>query len=84
MATAQLRRAAWSVANNIAEGNGRKGNQGRRRFFDVSLGSLAEVDSMIATLVDLYDLDPECTTEIEVLRRTITAGLVAILKRRPR
>jgi four helix bundle protein len=52
----QLRRAAWSVQDNIAEGNAKLGRREMRRFFDASIGSLAEIDSMVITLPDLYSL----------------------------
>ena len=58
----QLRRAAWSVLNNIAEGHAKLGRKERRRFFDVALGSLAEIDAMVATLPDIYQVE-ECLIE---------------------
>ena len=78
--TPQLRRAAWSVQNNIAEGHAKLGRRERRRFFDVSLGSLAEIDSMLGTLGRLYELDPELVAKIHEHRKRITAGIFAILR----
>jgi len=72
---AQLRRAAWSVANNIAEGNARRGRGELRQFLNVAIGSLAEVDGMVDTLPDLYPLDEQNLAAIEVLRQEITRGL---------
>ncbi len=43
----QLRRAAVSVHLNVAEGCSRKSEVERRRFFEVSRGSLIEVDAAI-------------------------------------
>ena len=80
VADPQLRRAAWSVQNNIAEGNARLGPAERRRFFDCSLASLAEIDSMIGTLGRLYSLDTELVSRINRLRFDITAGIFAVLK----
>lgn len=40
VAVPQLRRAAWSVANNIAEGNARRGRGELRQFFNTAIGSL--------------------------------------------
>jgi len=77
----QLRRAAWSVSSNIAEGNAKKGKTERRRFFDVALGSLAEVDSLLAGLSRLYDLEPADLERVETLRHQITAGIFGMLRR---
>ena len=78
--TPQLRRAAWSVPNNIAEGNAKKGQRERRRFYDMALGSLAEIDSVMGTLPRIHNVDPELVAEVERLRRLITAGLFGMLR----
>jgi four helix bundle protein len=81
VATPQLRRAAWSVQNNIAEGHARFGRKERRRFLRIAIGSLAEVDSMVCKLHELYDLDIEIVSAVESLRRRINAGLFRMMKR---
>ena len=43
----QLKRALESSILNLSEGNSRTSQKERNRFFDISLGSLAEVDSCI-------------------------------------
>jgi len=45
--TSQLRRAAVSVPANIAEGSARKGNKELIHFLYISLGSLAELETLI-------------------------------------
>ena len=82
VATSQMRRAAWSVQNNIAEGYAKRGVGELRRFFDSSLASLAEVDSMSAKLADLYAIEPTIVDAIEMKRRAITKLLFDILRRR--
>ena len=51
--TSQLRRSAVSVAANIAEGSAKKGSREKRRFFDISLGSLSEVSYFLLLARDL-------------------------------
>ena len=43
----QIRRAALSVHLNIAEGCSRKSGTERKRFFEISRGSVIEVDTAI-------------------------------------
>jgi four helix bundle protein len=49
----QIRRAALSVKLNLAEGSSRKSVTERNRFFEISRGSLVEIDAAIETAVDL-------------------------------
>lgn len=53
----QLRRAALSVHLNLAEGCSRKSPAERKRFFEVSRGSVIEIDSCLDLAVDLKYLD---------------------------
>ncbi len=81
VAVSQMRRAVWSAHNNIAEGNAKLGYKERRRFFDIALGSLAEVDAMAVTLADLYDMEEQLLEDIDGLRANISGGLFAMLRR---
>jgi len=77
----QIKRAAWSVQNNIAEGNARMGRADRQRFFNIALISLAEVDSMLGTIPTVRHVDRGILDKAEVLRKQITAGVLAMSKR---
>jgi four helix bundle protein len=43
----QIRRAALSVHLNVAEGSSRKSEVERKRFFEVSRGSIIEIDAAL-------------------------------------
>src|SRR5919205_4196278 len=49
----QIRRAALSVKLNLAEGSTRKSEAERKRFLEVSRGSVVEIDAALETAVDL-------------------------------
>lgn len=49
----QIRRAALSVHLNIAEGCSRKSAAERKRFFEISRGSVVEVDTAIDIVLNL-------------------------------
>ncbi|HEX5151300.1 MAG TPA: four helix bundle protein [Parafilimonas sp.] len=49
----QIRRAALSVHLNVAEGCSRKSEAERKRFFEMSRGSLIEIDAAVDIAVDL-------------------------------
>src|SRR4051812_31674116 len=51
--TQQLRRAALSVHLNIAEGCSRKSLAERKRFFEISRGSVIEIDALFDIASDL-------------------------------
>lgn len=57
--TTQLRRAAVSVASNIAEGCGREGERDFARFLSIAGGSASEVEYQLLLARDLGYLPDE-------------------------
>jgi len=53
----QIRRAALSIKLNLAEGSSRKSVAERNRFYEISRGSIVEIDAAIETAVDLNYLE---------------------------
>lgn len=51
--TSQIRRAAASVASNIAEGFSRSTGRDRAQFYTIAVGSLTEVQSQLLLAKDL-------------------------------
>lgn len=72
----QIRRAAVSVPNNIAEGSV-KGNPEFKRFLLISLGSASEVDYLLYLSKDLGYISEEIfrnfDEKIQVVKKMLTA-----------
>ena len=51
--TSQIRRAAVSIVNNIAEGSAKNSSKDFRRFLEISLGSAFEVETLLKIIQDL-------------------------------
>jgi len=56
--TSQVRRAAFSAAANIVEGASRKGRREFRRFLDISVASLSEVEYALEVANALDYVEP--------------------------
>lgn len=62
----QIRRAALSVQLNIAEGCSRKSEAERKRFFEISRGSVIEIDAALDAASDIGYCSKENLKELGV------------------
>jgi four helix bundle protein len=80
--TSQMRRAAYSIPTNIAEGCGRNGNADFIRFLHISMGSACELEYLLMLAFDLALLkrDDLCKLENEVteIKRMLTSFISKI------
>ncbi len=76
----QIRRAALSVHLNIAEGASRKSEVERKRYYEISRGSIIEIDAALDIANELNYIPAYDTTNLaEAMIRTfkILCGLIA-------
>ena len=75
-----LIRAALSVANNLAEGNGKLSKKEKNRYFGISLDSTRECISVFNVLKRQSLLDDKKYTELRGDGKEITSMLFGLLK----
>ncbi len=80
----QLRRAAFSIPTNIAEGCGRYGDREFARFLSIAMGSASETEYLLLLANDLGFLHAEAhgklsanTTEVKRMLATLIGKLKA-------
>ncbi len=76
----QLKRALSSSMLNLAEGNGRRSQRDRNRFFDISLGSIAEVASILDIIGAYGYISATEQDELKTLLRR-SYGMIINLKK---
>lgn len=79
MMISQIRRAALSVHSNIAEGASRKSQSERKRYFEISRGSIVEIDAALDIAHELnylenLNLDPLQVSMIQTFK--LLSGLI--------
>src|SRR6266550_8445978 len=82
--TSQARRAAFSVAANIAEGSAKKGPREFRRYLDISVGSLSELAYTFQLAHDLGYIEERRWTDLDSKRERVgqlTWGLYRSIRR---
>ena len=82
--TSQARRAAFSVAANIAEGSAKKGPREFRRYLDMAVGSLAELAYILRLVKDLGYLKDSAWADLDKARDQVgrlTWGLYTSIRR---
>ncbi|MBL7825701.1 MAG: four helix bundle protein [Saprospiraceae bacterium] len=81
----QLKRAALSIMNNLAEGFGRFGDKDSLRFYDIAKASAYEFKSMLYVLEDVGYFSPEQLVQIrQETNKTLnlTIGWIRYLSKR--
>ena len=85
--TAQVRRAAVSVASNIVEGCSRESQAEYFRFLEIAFGSLRELDYQVQLAIRLGHVDKnqanECLSKIEEALKVLGALVLSMRNGRP-
>lgn len=76
----QLRRAALSVMNNIAEGFGKYSNKEFVRYLDTASNSASEVKSILYVLLDLNYLEGDKIIDLQNKVDEVRARTLALIR----
>ena len=84
--TSQIRRAAASIPENIAEGCGKHGNPDLVRYLQIAMGSASELEYELLLARDLEYLEPNeyesLQTQLVEMRKMLN-GLIISLRKQP-
>lgn len=75
----QMRRSAYSIPTNIAEGSGRRSNADFANFLHIALGSANELDYQILLAKDLEYLSEQTYNELNNRIEEIKAMLISFI-----
>jgi len=76
----QIRRAAISVPNNLAEGAGRFSSKDQARFSEIAYGSLMEVTNLLIISIELELLSKEKVQEMMLNIHVIAKKISSLRK----
>ena len=79
--SSQMRRAAVSIASNIAEGAARKSAKERRRFYEIARSSLVEIDTQLEVSCTLNFVPDDKLSDFDDRMNHIFAMLSNLIKR---
>jgi four helix bundle protein len=79
--TSQIRRSGASVAANIAEGCGRRGNAELHRFLQIAMGSASELEYHLLLSKDLNYVKTEVHSKVHAQVEEVKRMLASLIRK---